>query len=78
MEYFPVYTYALSFFAKLTNFFFSQQYVPNVGFSIFAKEDAETKKLNEEQTAKRAAHNEQVRAYDKLLEGKKKSEQVET
>ncbi|KAE9401914.1 pleiotropic drug resistance ABC transporter [Gymnopus androsaceus JB14] len=68
------------FFFQLTQVIaleFFPQYVVNVGFKIFAKENAETKKLNEAQQAKKAARLEQAHGDEKLLEEVEKTEREE-
>ncbi|KIK62247.1 hypothetical protein GYMLUDRAFT_42191 [Collybiopsis luxurians FD-317 M1] len=70
------------FFFQITQIIaleFFPQYVANVGFRIFAKEDAETKKLNEDQQARKAAKQQRAQAIadGKMLEEAEKEEKIE-
>ncbi|KAJ3718556.1 ABC-2 type transporter-domain-containing protein [Lentinula raphanica] len=67
------------FFFQLTQVIaleFFPQYVVNVGFKIYAKEDSETKKLNEAQRARRAARLEKASANEKQAQEDEKAEQI--
>ncbi|KAJ3718555.1 ABC-2 type transporter-domain-containing protein [Lentinula raphanica] len=67
------------FFFQLTQVIaleFFPQYVVNVGFRIFAKEDSETKKLNEVQRARRAARLEKAGADEKRTQEDERAEEI--